>query len=56
MEKAKANSQAKIDVSQIPKYQMDALCQTILDGCKKFYADPKNVKKYEEWRAKHNNK
>lgn len=41
-----------IDLTQVPKYQMELLCHDILDGCKKFYADPENVKKYEEWKSK----
>ncbi len=40
-----------IDLSQVPKYQMDSLCKAILEGCKKFYADPKNVEAYEKWKA-----
>lgn len=46
------NKKVKIDLSQVPKYQMELLCHDILEGCKKFYSDPENVKKFEEWKAK----
>lgn len=49
-----SETKVKIDVSQIPKYQVDLLCHDILEGCKKFYSDPENVKKFEEWKAKRN--
>ena len=42
-----------ISVSQ---WQMDQLAKTILDACKRFYADPENVKKYEKWKAKRDRK
>lgn len=41
----------KIDVSQIPEWQMNQLCRTLLDACKRYYSDPENVRKYEEWKA-----
>ena len=40
-----------IDLSQIPKYQMDSICKAILESCKKFDADPKNVEAYEKWKT-----
>ena len=40
----------EIDVNQISPYQMRLLCKTLLDACHKFYSDPENVKKYEEWK------
>lgn len=43
--------QPKIDFSQIPKHQMEALCRTLLKSCTEFYSDPKNVEKYEQWKA-----
>lgn len=29
------------------KYQMESLARTVLEGARKFYSDPENVKKYE---------
>ena len=43
--------QPKIDFSQIPKHQMESLCRTLLKSCTEFYSDPKNVEKYEQWKA-----
>ena len=45
------NQPPKIDVSQIPEWQMNQLCRTLLDACKRYYSDPENVRKYEEWKA-----
>lgn len=45
------NQPPKIDVSQIPEWQMNRLCRTLLDACKRYYSDPENVRKYEEWKA-----
>lgn len=47
----------EIDVNQIPPYQIRLLCKTILEACQKFYSNPENIKKYEEWkRSKEENK
>lgn len=45
------NQNPKIDVSRIPEWQMNQLCRTLLDACKRYYSDPENVRKYEEWKA-----
>lgn len=45
------NQPPKIDVSQIPEWQKNQLCRTLLDACKRYYSDPENVRKYEEWKA-----
>lgn len=45
------NQNSKIDVSQIPEWQMNQLCRTLLDACKRYYSDPENVRKYEKWKA-----
>lgn len=34
----------------ITEEQWTSLAQAVLDGCRKFYADPENVKKFEEWK------
>ena len=52
-----STGKVEIDINQIPPYQMWLLCKSILEACQKFYSDPENVKKYEEWkRAKEENK
>ena len=28
----------------------DYLARSIIESCRKFYSDPENVKKYEEWK------
>lgn len=45
------NQNPKIDVSKIPEWQMNQLCSALLDACKKYYSDPENMRKYEEWKA-----
>lgn len=43
-----------IDVSQIPKIEMDVLCATILEAAQKFYEDPENRRRFEEWQKSNN--
>lgn len=45
----------KIDVNKIPKFQMDMLCRTLLESVRRFYEDPENVRKYEEWKKNREN-
>lgn len=45
------NDQPKIDFSQILEYQMESLCRTLLQSCREFYSDSKNVQKFERWKA-----
>lgn len=52
MMNSEKNNHVKIDVSKIPKYQVKLLCHDILEGCKKFYSDPENVKKFKAWKGK----
>ena len=35
--------------------QMRLLSKALLDACKKFYADPENMKKFEAWKAERDN-
>lgn len=42
----------KIDCTQVPRAQMDSLCRTLLASIKLFYADPKNLSRYEAWLQK----
>ena len=36
----------------LTEWQMQSLARAALEGCKRFYADPDNVKKFEEWKEK----
>lgn len=38
-----------IDCEQIPKIQLDILCRTLLSAMERFYADPENLRRFEEW-------
>lgn len=40
----------------LSQWQMDRFARATLDACKRFYSDPENVKKFEEWKAKQNSK
>ena len=46
-----SEEQPLIDFSQIPEYEMKALCRTLLQSCRELYSDPKNVEKFERWKA-----
>ena len=46
----------KIDINQIPKASLDSLCRATLEACKRFYADPKNVECYENWKKEQEQK
>ena len=41
----------KFNFDQIPEKEARVLGQTLLDACKKFYSDPKNLAAYEAWEA-----
>jgi hypothetical protein len=36
----------------LTEWQMQSLARAALEGCKRFYADPENVKKLDEWKEK----
>lgn len=40
-----------IDTSQIPAVEVQILSATFLDAVQKFYDDPENIRRFEEWRA-----
>lgn len=50
------NNEVKIDMSKIPKRDLDSLSRAILKACKKFYSDLKNVEVYEKWKAEQGDK
>lgn len=45
----------KININDIPKHDLDRFCRAILESCKKYYSDPKNVEAYEKWKAEQEN-
>ena len=38
----------------LTEFQTRQLARAILDECEKFYSNPENVKRFEEWKAKKN--
>lgn len=40
-----------IDPSKIPEVELNLLCASILSAVQDFYANPENVRRFEEWRA-----
>ncbi|MCD8054949.1 MAG: hypothetical protein LUF00_13145 [Lachnospiraceae bacterium] len=40
----------KIDLSQIPDFELEMLCRSLIKACEKFYSDPKNVERFEAWK------
>lgn len=45
-----AKNTIDIIVEDIPEIVVQELAIAALEGAKKFYEDPENVRKYEEWR------
>ena len=39
----------KFNFDQIPEKEARVLGQTLLEACKKFYLDPKNLAEYKAW-------
>ena len=38
-----------IECEQIPQIQLDILSRTLLAAMERFYSDPDNLSRYEEW-------
>ena len=38
-----------IDCKQIPKIQLNILSQTLLSALERFYSDPENLSRFDEW-------
>ena len=36
----------------LPDYVKDNLARALLDAAKRFYQDPENLRKFEEWKAR----
>lgn len=43
-----------IENISLTEFQTRQLARAILDECEKFYSNPENVKRFEEWKAKKN--
>lgn len=39
----------RINPEEIPEIERKLLCETFLEAVKQFYADPENVRAFEEW-------
>ncbi len=39
----------------LSEYQTEQLARATYEACQRFYADPENVKKFEEWKANKEN-
>lgn len=46
-------SQIKIDCAQIPRIEVNNPCRTLLAAIERFYDDPANQKRFEDWQRKH---
>ena len=46
-------SEQKIEIKfeDIPEFQRKQLVKATYEACKKFYSDPKNVERFEQWKA-----
>lgn len=47
--RAKWGKEKHMNELQIPKIQLDILSRTLLAAIESFYADPDNLRRYEEW-------
>lgn len=42
----------KIDTTQIPKHKMESMAYYLRETCEKYFDNPENQKKFEEWKKK----
>ena len=47
------NSCVKIDTQKIPKIETDILARRLIEAMEMFYADPENLREFQEWTAQH---
>ena len=45
-------SVTQFTTADIPDYVMDNLARALLEAVDRFYRDPENVRKFEEWKAR----
>lgn len=48
------DSPIRIDTSRIPAVEVQILSATFLDAVQRFYENPDNIRRFEEWRNKRN--
>lgn len=36
----------------VPAHVVDSMARGLIDACRKFYEDPENVRRFEEWKAR----
>ncbi len=46
----------KINLSDIPEYDLKRFLRATCEACERFYSDPKNVERFEKWKAEKENK
>ena len=46
------NSSGAVTPSDIPEHVMDTLARTLLRAAERFYQDPENLRRFEEWKAR----
>lgn len=49
-------NQIRIVSTKIPKHNVEVLASRVYDACKKFYEDPENMRKFEEWKKERDSK
>lgn len=49
-----STEKVKINPELIPKIEMHLLCKSLLEAAQRFYADPGNLKAFEEWQKDRN--
>lgn len=42
----------RVTSADIPEHVMESLARATIDAAKRFYSDPENVRKFEEWKAR----
>ena len=45
-------SNVRIDCAQIPRIEVKILCHTLVSSAERFYDDPENRRRFEEWQRK----
>ena len=45
-------SNVRIDCAQIPRIEVKILCHTLVSAAERFYDDPENRRRFEEWQRK----
>lgn len=46
-----SEEKVKINLSDIPEYDLKRFLRATYEACERFYSDPKNVERFEKWKA-----